>query len=209
LRAQYGNGAVEVRSQRIDVQPATAAPLFSSFSVTPGPQINQGQCVDVRWTVGGEVTHIRVARNETTLWNGAPLSGTSRDCPPVGEMVYSVEATGPGGTSRALQNITVLTPPPSVTATTTPNGSLPVINSFNVNPTQILPGNCVTVAWNVSGNVIRILLRRDGFVVLDFALPVGNVSDCLNAAGSYVYRLDAINAQGQVVFQQATVTVAR
>lgn len=211
LRVVLPGGATEIRSLRIDVQPSLEAPLFNSFTVTPGGPIVVGQCVDVRWSVSGEVTNIRVSRNDVTLWNGAPLSGTSRDCPPVGEAAYLIEADGPGGASRALQNLTVLQATPVTgTPTTTPvPGQLPVINSFSVNPNRIFAGTCLTVAWSVSGNVSRVQLRRDGVLVLDFAVFSGNVTDCLNTEGTYVYRLDAANSRGEVVFQQASATVIR
>ena len=212
LRVVMLDGATEIRSIRINVQPSLTAPIFESFSVTPSQQITFGQCVDVRWQISGDVSNIRVARNDTTLWNGAPLSGTSRDCPPVGEAVYSIEASGPGGTSRALENVTVLQATPAAgTPTATPpvSGQLPVINSLTVNPDRILVGNCLTVAWNVSGNVNRVQLRRDGVLVLDFALFSGSVTDCLSAEGTFVYRLDAANAQGGSVFQQVSATVVR
>lgn len=211
LRVTMPDGATEIRNIRVDVQPTLNAPIFESFSVTPSQQITVGQCVDVRWRISGDVTNIRVARNDTTLWNGAPLSGTSRDCPPVGEAVYSIEATGAGGTSRALENVTVLqaTPAPGVPTATPAAGQLPVINSLIVSPNRIFVGSCLTVAWNVSGNVSRVQLRRDGVLVLDFALFSGNVTDCLNNEGTYIYRLDAVNAQGGLVFQQASATVTR
>lgn len=211
LRVVAPGGGTEIRNQRIDVEPAPGAPFFESFTVTPGNLITAGQCVDVRWRISGDVTNIRVSRNDTTLWNGAPLTGTSRDCPPVGEAVYSIEATGPGGNSRALQNVTVLAATPSAgTPTATPvSGQLPVINSLAVNPNRIFVGTCLTVSWSVSGNVNRVQLRRDGVLVLDFAVFSGNVTDCLNTEGTYVYRLDAANAQGNTTFQQVSATVVR
>lgn len=210
LRLVPANGTTEIRSLRVNVTPAPGAPFFESFTVTPGNLITVGQCVDVRWRISGDVTNIRVSRNDTTLWNGAPLSGTSRDCPPVGEAVYSIEATGPGGNSRALQNVTVMASTPSAgTPTSTPSGQLPVINSLAVNPNRIFVGTCLTVSWSVSGNVNRVQLRRDGVLVLDFAVFSGNVTDCLNTEGTYVYRLDAANAQGDSTFQQVSATVVR
>ncbi len=215
LRVVMPSGATELSSLRVDVQPAPESPFFESFTVTPGNEIAAGDCVDVRWRITGQVTHVRVTRNDTTLWNGAPLRGTSRDCPPAGEAVYSIEATGPGGTSRALQNVTVLASTPGAatpgapTATPPPAGQLPVINSFTASPNRIFAGSCLTVNWNVSGNVQRVQLRRDGVLVVDFALFSGNVTDCLNAEGTVVYRLDAFNAQGASVFQRITVTVVR
>lgn len=212
LRVSLADGTVDTRTIRIDVQPSQAAPAIDSFTVSPGNQVTVGQCIDVRWRVSGEVSSIRVTRNDTTLWNSAPLSGTSRDCPPVGEAAYAIEATGPGGVSRALQNVTVIaqpaTPAPG-TPTPTPAGQLPTINSFTVTPSRIFVGNCLTVAWSVTGNVNRVQLRRDGVLVLDFAVFNGNVTDCLNVEGTYTYRLDAANAAGGSVFQQATATVVR
>lgn len=215
LRSVFFDGTVDVRSIRIDVVPAPNAPLINSFTVTPGFQITVGQCVDVRWQVSGEVTRIRVARNGTTLWDGAPLSGTSRDCPPVGQMAYSIVATGPGGTSQAQQNLTVLaqpTAPPQATATprptsTSPAPSQPVVYSFSVTPARISTGQCVSVVWSVGGNVSKVQITRNGVIVVDFANLSGNVSDCLNTPDIYTYRVEVTSPDGQVAFQQATVHV--
>jgi polar amino acid transport system substrate-binding protein len=211
LRVVSPGGSIEVRSIRIDVQPVLNAPLIEAFSVTPSHQIVAGQCIEVRWRISGDVDNVRVARNETTLWNGAPLSGTSRDCPPAGQYAYSIEATGPGGASRALENVSVLaaTPGPGTPTATPPVGQVPVIVSFGVLPSQILVGSCVTVSWSVGGSVDRVQLRRDGVLVLDFALLNGSVTDCLNAEGMYEYRIDATNAQGGFASQAATVVVVR
>lgn len=214
LRSVFSNGNVDIRSIRIDVQPAIGAPVIDSFTVTPGFQITVGQCVDVRWQVSGDVNNIRVARNEVTLWSGAPLGGTSRDCPPAGEAAYTIEVSGPGGTSRAQQNVTVLpqpTLPPQATPTPPPPPtqapSPPVVYAFNVSPTEITAGQCVNISWSVGGNVNRVQIRRDSIIVLDFANLSGNVNDCLANQGVFTYRVEATSPDGQQAFQQATVTV--
>jgi ABC-type amino acid transport substrate-binding protein len=210
LRVLLADGTTDLHTIRIEVRPSPEAPFFESFSVTPSQQIVFGQCVDVRWRITGDVTNIRVVRNDTVLWNNAPLNGTSRDCPPVGVATYSIEATGPGGASHALENVTVLsssTAPPAGTAT--PGGQLPIINSFTVVPERLLVGQCLTVAWNVSGNVNRVQLRRNNVLVLDFALFTGSITDCLATEGSYVYRIDATNPSGGTAFSAVTVTVVR
>ena len=216
LRAVNPDGLTDIRSIRIDVQPAPNAPFIVFFTVTPGSQITVGQCVDVRWQVDGDVSNVRVTRNDLTLWDGAPLNGTSRDCPPVGEAIYVVDASGPGGSARGRHNLSVLpqpTPPPQTTATplppptAAPGDHPPVINAFAVNPSRIEPGQCVTVSWSVGGSVARTQLLRDGAIVLDFALPSSSVNDCLNAAGVYTYRIQALAADGRSAFQQASVTV--
>lgn len=209
LRVLLADGTIDLHTRRIEVQPSLEAPFFDSFTVTPSEQIIVGQCVDVRWRISGEVTNIRVTRNDTVLWNGAPLSGTSRDCPPVGRATYAIEAVGPGGTSHTLENIVVLSDSTSPAGTGTPAGQSPVIDSFTVVPDRLTAGQCLTVAWSVSGNVNRVQLRRNDVLVLDFALFNGSITDCLSIEGSYVYRLDAFNAAGGTAFRGVTVTVVR
>lgn len=213
LRVVLPDGSVDLHTIRIDVQPSLEAPIFESFTVTPNQQIVVGTCVDVRWRISGDVKNIRVLRNDTVLWNGAPLTGTSRDCPPVGEATYAIEAIGPGGTSHALENVTVLpqsTASPAVTATTAPPaGPLPIITSFTVVPNRLLAGQCLTVAWNVSGEVNRVQLRRNSILVLDFALFSGSITDCLTVEGSYIYRIDAFNASGGTASSSVPITVVR
>lgn len=217
LRVITPDNSHTTQNIRIDVtQPPQNAPEIRLFTLTPSGTILEGQCVDVRWEVAGEVTQINVARNGTSIWDGAPLTGTSRDCPPVGVASYTITATGPGGTSNSQQNLTVQpqpTPPPQVTPTpppptpTPPPAPPPVINSFSVAPPQITAGACVSINWSVGGTVNLVQLRRDGLVVVDNAPLNGNANDCLNAAGTYTYRIQATNHAGQEAFQQATVTV--
>ena len=205
LRINQADGTLDLRPIRIAVTPAPSAPFITFFTVTPSFQIAIGQCVEVRWQVEGEVGNVRVARGDTTLWDGAPLNGTSRDCPPVGEAIYTLDVTGPGGTAAGRQNVTVL--PAQATAVPPIGSDQPVVNFFSATPGQIAPGQCVSVAWSVGGNVSRVQILRNGVVALDFALVSGSISDCLNTPGTYTYRVDAIAADGRVAFQQASVTV--
>lgn len=219
LRVVNLDNTVEIRSIRIDVsQPPPNAPVIESFSVTPNGQVQAGSCLDVRWRVTGEVNSIRVSRGGNVLWDGAPLSGTTRDCPPTGVAEYVIDVSGPGGNARAQENVTVVpppTPPPQVTPTPVPPTATPVpppqqqpvINSFAVSPNQINAGQCVTINWSAGGNVNLVQLKRNGAVVVDNGPLNGNVSDCLAAAGTYTYRIEASNAAGATAFQQATVTV--
>ena len=205
LRINQADGTLDLRPSRIEVTPAPNAPSITFFTVTPSFQTTAGQCIEVRWQVDGEVSNVGVARNDTMLWDGAPLNGTSRDCPPVGEAVYTLDVSGPGGTAAGRQNVTVL--PAPATAVPPIGNTGPVVNAFAVTPAQIAPGQCVNVLWNVGGNVVRTQILRNGAVALDFALVSGSISDCLNTPGTYTYRVDAIGDNGAVAFQQASVTV--
>ena len=205
LRVNQPDGTLDLRPIRIEVTPAPNAPFISFFTATPSFQIAAGQCVEVRWQVEGEVNNVRVARNDNMLWDGAPLNGTSRDCPPQGEAVYTLDVSGPGGTAAGRQNVTVL--PAQATAVPPIGDNAPVVNFFAAAPNLIVPGQCVGVTWSVGGNVARTQILRNGILVLDFALASGSISDCLNTPGSFTYRIEASAPDGRVAFQQAAVTV--
>lgn len=219
LRVVNLDNTVEIRSIRIDVsQPPPNAPVIESFSVTPNGQVQAGACLDVRWRVTGDVNAIRILRSGNVLWDGAPLSGTTRDCPPTGVAEYVIDVSGPGGNARAQENVSVVpqpTPPPQVTPTPAPPTPTPppppqqqpVINSFSVTPIEINAGECVTINWSAGGNVNLVQLRRNGSIVVDNGPLNGNVTDCIASAGTYTYRIEASNATGATAFQQATVTV--
>ena len=108
LRVVKPDDSVETRTTKIYVTKADS-PQVVEFTVQPGPQIQAGTCVDVYWNVQGEVSRVSILRNDTSLWDAAPVQASIQDCPPgIGEMGYTVEVTGPGGTSRSKRTITVV-----------------------------------------------------------------------------------------------------
>jgi heat shock protein HslJ len=101
MRVVRASGWVDVRRLVLHVEQPPEAPQIARFAVEPA-QIVQGGCVTLGWEVAGQVTQVRVLRNEGFLWRDAPPSGSMSDCPPgVGEAIYTLEAAGPGGTTRA------------------------------------------------------------------------------------------------------------
>ena len=189
--------------------PGAAAPVIYRFLVDTN-RIYVGECVNLQWQVQGSVNLIRLLRNNGELWNGAPLSGSFRDCPPgAGQMTYTLEASGPGGTTRAQQVVSVIQPTATVPPATPTTISPPVINQFSVTPAQIQAGACVTISWSTGGGTSRVRLLRNGAAVLDNAPFNGNESDCPNQAGTVFYRLEAYNAAGQATYQDANVNVTQ
>jgi ABC-type amino acid transport substrate-binding protein/heat shock protein HslJ/uncharacterized protein affecting Mg2+/Co2+ transport len=124
LTVVYTNNTSETQGITIYVAPAPVdAPVINLFSATP-PQIQPGQCVNLQWAVQGSVKQITLSRGSTSLWNGAPVSGTLQDCPPgTGNVGYTLVATGPGGQSTAQQYVNVFAPQP--TATPVPPTAVP------------------------------------------------------------------------------------
>jgi heat shock protein HslJ len=152
-------------------------------------------------------------------------------------MTYTLQASGPGGSSQAVQTVNVsavqptATPvPPTATpvpptATPVPPTATPVpptptpipptatpvpqpeISNFTVQPGEITLGQCVTAAWNTGGGTGFTRLLRDGAVIQDNGPLNSSVQDCPGNAGTVTYQLQAINAAGTVVSQDARVNV--
>jgi ABC-type amino acid transport substrate-binding protein/heat shock protein HslJ len=218
LRVVKNDGSVEIRQLTIYVQPKPGAPIIERFTVDPPVQIVLGQAVNITWQVSGNVDKVRLLRGDVVLWDNAPLSSTMQDRPPnVGQVTYIIEASGQGGLSRSTQSINVTTPPPPTNTpivsptvpvvTETPTPIPPVIISFTLNPAQIQTGDCTIVSWDVSGDVARIQISRNGDVLLDNAPFSGSQQDCLLVGGSYAYRLDVLGQNGQSEFSEQTLTV--
>jgi len=214
LRVVYNDGATEVRKIRIEVEPAAVdAPRIAQFSVNPEGQIYIGQCVNIRWDVQDQVNTVRITRGSSDLWNPAPVAGQIQDCPPgPGSYDYSLEATGPGGTSRAQRHVTAVQPPSQLPTPTpvpaTPVPDPPVINAFAVSPKQIEAGQCVQVSWRTSGGTTLVQILRNGVIVLDNGPLESSGQDCLNATGAYTYRLVASNRTGQQITRDEVTTVS-
>jgi len=226
LRVQMRDGSVQTRELTVAVTPVIGAPVISQFTASP-LQINVGQCVTLQWNVEGNTTRVALLRNNGALWDGAPVRGSFQDCPPgAGQMTYTLQASGPGGSSQAVQTVNVLTaqptntpvpptptpvPPTPVPPTPTPVPPTPVpppvIVNFGVQPGQIDPGQCVTVSWNTGGGTAFTRLFRNGANIQDNG-PVNNsLQDCLYDAGSYTYQLQAFNVAGAMVSQDAAINV--
>ncbi|MBK9613676.1 hypothetical protein [Candidatus Amarobacter glycogenicus] len=59
----------------------------------------------------------------------------------------------------------------------------------------------------MGGSISTIRLLRNGAVILDNGPASGTAPDCLNDAGSYIYRLEANGSDGRQDAQERTVTV--
>ena len=107
LRVLNSDGSVEIRQITIFVEPSNSAPKITSFTVSP-PSVDAGNCVQISWRVEGNVDSVVISRDSIVLWGGAPLAGTTNDCPSTpGFAIYVIEASGPGGTARLQQNVSV------------------------------------------------------------------------------------------------------
>lgn len=206
LRVVKFDNTVEVRQVTIYVNPAPNAPVITQFVANPA-QITTGQCVIVQWDVRGEVSRVLITANNNLIWDAAPRSGSIQNCPGgLGTVTYTIQADGPGGSSRGQQFVNVVNPATATPAPTQPPAA-PIINVFNVTPAQIQTGQCVQIDWSTSGGTSFVRLRRNGAVVLDNASFSGSAQDCINFPGSVVYRLEASNMAGNQAAEERTISV--
>jgi heat shock protein HslJ len=227
LRVVKNDGRVEVRNATVFVTQVENAPIISRFTTEPN-QINQGGCVVLTWNVGGSVDTVNLYRGNVVIWPGSPHNGSVQDCPPnaLGQVIYSLEARGPGGTTWAQDNVNVValptptpvpTAPPQATATPipptaapqpTPPPPPPQIEYFSVEPGVIEVNQCVQIAWGVVGTVDLIQILRDGVIIYDHAPFNGLEQDCaFSSPGTYVYSIEARNNAGQSDSRTASVVV--
>jgi heat shock protein HslJ len=101
-------------------QPTTIPqPVIQRFSADPA-QVNVGGCVLVQWEVLGNISNIKILRDNTTIWSNAPFTGSMSDCPQnPGQVLYQIEAAGPGGTSLASRPVNVVGTQPTAVSTPT------------------------------------------------------------------------------------------
>jgi len=105
---------VDWRQAVVHVEQPPDAPQIVAFTAEP-ERIAEGECVTLDWLVEGQTTRVRVLRGESVLWDNAPLDSSLSACPlGSGEIEYTLEATGPGGTTRAQRTIRIgATPTPT------------------------------------------------------------------------------------------------
>jgi polar amino acid transport system substrate-binding protein len=207
LRVVMPDGSVQTRQITVYVDHATQAPVIERFTVDPDNQITLGQCVDIRWSVTGDVSSVRISSNGNSLWDGAPVQGQMQDCPTsLGNVAYGIEATGSGGNSQGKHTVYVVgeatatpVPPPP------PND--PVIQTFSVSPEQIPAGSCISLKWKTGGGTSWVNIFCGETTVWENAPLQGSVQDCPETPGTVDYRLIAYNPQDQRVHEDRVVTV--
>lgn len=204
LRVDKNDGSNEVRQIRINVQSNIALPAIVTF-IAESNQINAGQCSNLRWDVQENVNRVRLLRGGTVLWDGAPFRGNYAECPPgSGDFGYVLEASGPGGISRANLTLRVA----AVQPTPTPLPQAPVISSFSASPQQINLGGCTTLNWSFSGqSLANVTLARDGAVIASDVATTGSLQDCPPSAGQITYLLKVDSEFGGTAQQGAQVNV--
>lgn len=77
-----------------------------------------------------------------------------------------------------------------------PAPDLPQINYFAVTPGTLAPGQCVTIAWQIGGDVDQVAIFRNKEAIWEGAPVEGSIEDCPETAGTYEYGAGALGAGG-------------
>ncbi len=186
---------------------ATSVPaaVVQQFSVTP-ERIEEGQCVEILWSVGGDPALVRILRSGTVIYDNAPVNGSGQDClNEAGEYLYRIEVTNRAGVisdaREVLVTVVAVAPP-----TATPEAESPAIDTFASSAPEINLGECVTLSWSYRGGVptMSSLLRNDEKLLGDI-LAADSFIDCPPGPGEYLYRLQVASEAG--VMTEATLVV--
>jgi polar amino acid transport system substrate-binding protein len=187
LRVVLLDGSVEVREIPIYVEAVADAPQITLFTIDPSGQITLGQCVTVRWQVEGKADRVFLTANDVVLWDGAPVSGNYQDCPTTtGSVTYGLEATGPGGTSRRQETITVVDTATAIPEAT-PEPEATVTPEATVAPENPLAGTQWTAIAYSDGSAVQTVLPGTSLTA-DFGADgtLSGSAGCNNYSASYL-----------------------
>ncbi len=200
MQAPDGRGFGE--RLRVGIQVAGAPTPTPAPTQTPSPGISfsanaervlQGNPVQFTWDVqdADEVYFYQAGKDWTG--RGVEAQGSAADIP-AASTTYNLRVVRGG--QEEIRELTVYVEP---------NPGLPQIPHFTLSPSGELPlGQCVTLAWQVTGDVSGVALFRNKQPLWGEAPVEGTFEDCPEEAGTYEY---AVGAQGPAGLNYAVSTV--
>jgi hypothetical protein len=180
LTASNGYSLV-TSSVTVVVSPSPAYPVIQSFFASP-PSILAGQTSTLQWVVSGAIS---VSINQGI---GAVTASGTRVVSPSVTTSYTITASNSAGSVTALVTIGVSRP-----------SALPYIISFSGRPATTLPGQPVTLQWQVSGATSVVIDQGIGPVSASGSIVV-------TPQTTTVYTLTARNSAG-VVMHTVQITI--
>jgi ABC-type amino acid transport substrate-binding protein len=111
-----GPGGTAQQIQQLQVvanqptQPPVPPPAVDYFNLNP-TMIMMGDCTTLTWNVTGNATMIMLSRDGQPIASGLGPNGSQNDCPTYGgNILYTLSATGPGGSDSTTQSLDVAEP---------------------------------------------------------------------------------------------------
>ncbi len=141
--------------------------------------IQHGQCVTISWNTNNvkEVYYYQQGQN----WQDHGVAGQAshQECPQQ-TTTYYLRVVMPDNSVQTRE----------LTITVAAAAGAPQISTFSANPQgQIQAGQCVTLQWNVNGNISDVMLSRNNQPLWDGAPYQGSYQDCPPGSGQMTYVL--------------------
>jgi hypothetical protein len=99
--------------------PPSPAPVINGFTISPDT-VSPGGCTLVSWTTGGGTTRVVLLRDNSPIFDNAPLNSSVQDCPQIPadaalplSIVYTLQAYNSAGQSVS-QSLPLVVQPLSV-----------------------------------------------------------------------------------------------
>lgn len=109
----------------------------------------------------GEGAVVQVMRDAKLLWTPRPLKAHLEDClPAAGQFVYILTAADANGADTRQQPVQVVDADAAASQPVLVDAA-PAIDTFAVSPEAVAVNECVTVSWNIGGDVKTIQILRD------------------------------------------------
>ena len=172
----------------------TQTPVPGITFTANSTNIQQGQCVTISWNAVNVKAVYYYQDGQNWQDHGVAGQASHQECPQQ-TTTYNLRVVMADGSVQTRQ----------LTVYVTPSANAPQILSFTANPQgQIQAGQCVTLQWNVTGNISDVLLSRNNATVWDGAPYQGSYQDCPPGAGQMTYVLRVTGPGGN---SQASQTV--
>lgn len=169
--------AITVPTGPTATPPPTQTPSAEvSFSANP-ETIQEGECSTLTWSTQNVQAVYLYPQGEPWQNYGVPGNGTRTVCPS-DTTTYDLRVVKLDGSVEIR----------TATVHVVSNPGAPQITRFTVEPPyQINLGQCVLITWKAEGNVNSVTISRDEVTIWPNAPFSGNMQDCPQAAGEFVY----------------------
>jgi hypothetical protein len=96
--------------------PPSPAPVINGFTLSPDT-VSPGGCTIVSWTTGGGTSRVVLLRDNSPIFDNAPLNSQVQDCPPIPagaamplSIVYTLQAYNSAGQSVSQSQSLIVQP---------------------------------------------------------------------------------------------------
>lgn len=183
---------ITVPAPATSTPPPTQTPSPNiQFSANP-TTITAGQCTQFSWNVTGATAVYFYSAGQNWQQYQVPPQSSRSECPAL-TTFYELRVLWPNGAVEIREIVIQVLPVPGA----------PVIEQFSLSPpAEIFVGQCVSIAWRVSGSVTGVTLLRNDTTIYSNAPVSGSLGDCPPGSGVTTYSLVATGPGGTSRQQQ-------